>query len=99
MKRVIIDEEARAELDDAMNWYNERQMGLGLQLQDEVEAAVQRIRHDPMIGARYRNTAYRFYRTKRFPYVLYYLDLPDAIWIAAVAHERRRPGYWKRRTS
>ena len=98
MKAVVIDSEARDELVGAKEWYNDRQPGLGLELQNEVEAAVDRIRRDPQIGARYRNTAYRFYRVRRFPYILYYLDLPDALWIAAIAHERRRPGYWRRRS-
>jgi hypothetical protein len=26
------------------------------------------------------------------------LELADQIWIAAVAHQRRRPGYWRSRT-
>jgi hypothetical protein len=28
---------------------------------------------------------------------VYYVELDDAIWIAAVAHQKRRPGYWTRR--
>jgi toxin ParE1/3/4 len=35
---------------------------------------------------------------RRFPYVVFYLDLEEYIWIAAVAHQRRRPGYWVYRT-
>jgi hypothetical protein len=31
---------------------------------------------------------------KRFPYTVYYLELDHSIWIAAVAHQQRRPGYW-----
>jgi toxin ParE1/3/4 len=98
MKPVIFDREAKAELDDAIGWYNDKQEELGLDLQDEVEKAVARIKRDPGIGARYRNTDFRFYRVKRFPYLLYYLELENAIWIAAVAHERRRPGYWRKRS-
>jgi len=98
MKFVSVDPEAREELDEAIGWYNGRQECLGLELQTEVEAAVRRIRLDPGIGARYRNTAYRFFRVNRFPYIVYYLDLDDSIWVAAIAHERRRPGYWRKRT-
>jgi toxin ParE1/3/4 len=97
MKAVILDEEAQKELNEAIDWYNDRQQRLGHELQNEVEEAVDRIRLDPGVGARYRSTAYRFYRVKRFPYILYYLDLADAIWVAAIAHERRRPGYWRKR--
>ena len=73
MKSVSVDTEAREELDEAIGWYNERREGLGHELQSEVEAAVTRIRIDPGIGARYRNTSYRFFRVNRFPYIVYYI--------------------------
>jgi toxin ParE1/3/4 len=34
---------------------------------------------------------------RRFPYTIFYLELAEQIWIAAVAHQRRRPGYWRNR--
>jgi toxin ParE1/3/4 len=98
VKPVIVHREAKEELDEAIGWYNDKQDGLGLDLQEEVETAVARIEHDPGIGARYRNTDFRFYHGKRFPYLLYYLELDNAIWVAAIAHERRRPGYWRKRS-
>ena len=30
----------------------------------------------------------------RFPYELYYVVEPDRLRVLAVAHQRRRPGYW-----
>lgn len=33
----------------------------------------------------------------RFPYVIVYLVDPGEIVVLAVAHTRRRPGYWRRR--
>ncbi len=30
----------------------------------------------------------------RFPYELYYVAEPDRLRVLAVAHQRRRPGYW-----
>lgn len=32
----------------------------------------------------------------RFPYTVVYLVVGDAICVVAIAHERRRPGYWQR---
>jgi hypothetical protein len=32
-----------------------------------------------------------------FPFSIVYLDDPDAVKIVAVAHHKRRPGYWKGR--
>jgi len=34
---------------------------------------------------------------KRFPYFIVFFDWQDEIYIVAVAHAKRRPGYWKRR--
>jgi len=33
----------------------------------------------------------------RFPYTVYYVESDDRIWIAAIAPQRRRPGYWSGR--
>lgn len=41
----------------------------------------------------------RRYRLRGFPFALVYLDRPDTVIIIAVAHERRRPGYWRSRRS
>jgi hypothetical protein len=35
---------------------------------------------------------------RRFPYAVVYDVLPDAVIIIAVAHQRRKPGYWIRRS-
>jgi toxin ParE1/3/4 len=34
---------------------------------------------------------------RRFPFSVVYLDDPDLITIIAVAHSKRKPGYWKDR--
>lgn len=97
MKPAIVHSEARAELDDAVEWYNDRQAGVGQELLDEVLQAIDKLERNPGIGARYRSTDRRFFRLKRFPYVLYYQEFDDHVWIAAIAHARRRPWYWNRR--
>ena len=50
----------------------------------------------PEIGARI-DEIFRRMLLNRFPYVLIYSLEPERIWIVAVAHQRRRPGYWRRR--
>ena len=32
-----------------------------------------------------------------FPYSVVYLEQPDCVWIVAVMHAKRRPGYGKKR--
>ncbi len=34
---------------------------------------------------------------QRFPFSVVYLDDPDLVTIIAVAHSKRKPGYWKGR--
>ncbi|MDB6023135.1 MAG: type toxin-antitoxin system RelE/ParE family toxin [Pedosphaera sp.] len=38
-------------------------------------------------------------RIKQFPFTLLYVNRKDYIWIVAVAHGSRKPGYWKDRIS
>ncbi len=97
MKPVIIHGQARMELDEAMAFYDQQKSGLGPALQGAVERAVEAIQQNPKLGAPYKNTEFRYYVVRRFPYVIFYVELMDAIWIVAVAHGKRRPGYWRRR--
>ena len=97
MKPVRFHRAARAELAKAVDYYESRRSGLGLDFQDEVEAVVRRIQPNPGIGGRYKDTNFRHCLVRRFPYVVFYRELESTIWIIAVAHGKRRPGYWSRR--
>ena len=97
MKPIVIHQLAQAELDEAMAYYEEQKTGLGRALQTEVERAIERIRQNPEIGGWYKSTEFRHITVRRFPYVLFYMDIEEAIWVTAVAHGKRRPGYWRRR--
>ena len=97
MNPVLFYSEATAELAEAVSYYETRRPGLGQALLTEVEQSVARIQEHPGIGARYKNSGLRHVVLRRFPYVLFYLELSQATWIVAVAHGKRRPGYWKSR--
>jgi toxin ParE1/3/4 len=98
VKPVEYDAEARAELDAAVAYYEARQPGLGLDFLAEVEAAVGLIQQAPQAFPKYKATDYRRYVLDRFPYYLYYLESDHCLWIAAVAHHKRRPDYWAGRS-
>jgi toxin ParE1/3/4 len=34
---------------------------------------------------------------KDFPFTIFYANEPEKIFILAIAHTSRRPGYWKKR--
>jgi toxin ParE1/3/4 len=89
---------AKAELFDAVDWYDDKREGLGKELMEEVQQALQYLEIRPHIGPYLGKGPYRFYRVKRFPYLIYYEELEKSIWVVAIAHERRKPGYWRKRT-
>jgi toxin ParE1/3/4 len=97
VKPALFHPAAEAELYDAIAYYESRATGLGLSFQAEVERVVDRIQQHPDRWPAYKNTTYRKCSLERFPFSLFYLELEDVIWIAALAHQKRNPGYWLHR--
>jgi hypothetical protein len=88
--------QAAEEYAAAAAYYAAIQLELGGRFYDEVESLIHDIRCDP---ARFRlfDAPARRHLGSRFPYAVIYLDQPDRIWIVAVMHCKRRPGYWRQR--
>ena len=96
MKLVIVPV-ALEELQDAAAFYAATANAeLGLAFVTEFERAASRILVNPNVGAVFRGTQRR-YVLPRFPYGVFYQVTSDEIRIVAVAHQRRRPGYWASR--
>ena len=89
---------ARAELQEAVDFYNERRSGLGAELLSEIEKVITRILRQPLAWTRMSRNS-RCCRAKRFPYGVIYQIRDDEILIVAVMHLRRRPEYWRDRVS
>ena len=88
--------DADAELEEASLFYESRMAGLGKSFAAEVERTISLVREFPEAGSSV-GPARRRVVIARFPYSVVYRQDPDAIVIVAVAHQRRRPGYWRRR--
>jgi plasmid stabilization system protein ParE len=88
--------EAAAEFDEAAQFYESAQAGLGRAFEQEVERAVDRISAFPEsatpLGSRVRAAIVR-----NFPFWVVYRASASEILILAIAHQRRRAGYWRRR--
>ena len=97
MKPVTLHEATEAELAEAMRYYEQQRTGLGGEFRREFEAALARVRQNPKTCAVEDESGVRYCPLHRFPYTLVYVELDDRIWIAAVAHQHRRPRYWARR--
>jgi plasmid stabilization system protein ParE len=95
---VLFHRLALKEYRAAERWYVHRSARAGQRFQDEVEKAVERIAASPDRWSTF-GLHHRWVRVARFPYVIYYQILdPSEVLIVAVAHGRRRLGYWSRRT-
>lgn len=97
MKPAWIHAEAEAEIKVAIAFYEDRRKGLGREFRQELESTINRIRRMPDLHATVDDRGTRKYRLRRFPYTIYYVELDDSIWIAAVAHQKQRPEYWSGR--
>jgi toxin ParE1/3/4 len=96
MTATTILHEAEVELWEAVEYYESRSPGLGMDFHGEIEASVGAISQSPDRWP-VRADGTRRYLTHRFPYVVVYVLLRDHIWIIAVAHCKRRPRYWSDR--
>ena len=96
MKRVVYHRLAASELIEASVFYEKRRPLLGDVFLAAVDATRDRIRENPARG-RPEKSSLRSLKVRRFPYRLFYDEQPDCLWIVAVAHLGRRPGYWVRR--
>jgi plasmid stabilization system protein ParE len=99
VKPLLLSEPASLELADAVRWYNDRRPGWGDRLFDAVAGTFRLIETYPEVGSPRRGqpTA-RQLSVRGFPYLVVYRLRPDDIYIVAVAHARRRPGYWRNRS-
>ena len=92
-RRVRFLGAARAELREAVEFYDGRVSGLGDDFAAEIQRAVQQVGQHPNHGSPYL-TGSRRVLLKRFPFSVVYQTVGDEVVIVAVVHQRRRPGYW-----
>lgn len=94
--RFSFHEEAEAELDQTVGYYEDCLPELGLDFAGEIYAAIDRITQFPkawsLISRRTRRCL-----VNRFPFGVIYQVKSNHVRILAVADLRRRPGYWRGR--
>jgi plasmid stabilization system protein ParE len=87
---------AEAEMTEAARFYEGQADGLGADFLDDLRRAVDRLRDNPGLGQPV-TAELRRSLLSQFPFSVIYAIEPDGLLIVAVAHQRRRPGYWKSR--
>lgn len=94
--KFYFHEDAAAELENAVAYYDECRPGLGLDFAHEVYAAIARIVQFPEAWSPLSKNTRRCLVT-RFPYGVIYRVKSDYIEVIAIADLRRRPGSWRSR--
>lgn len=92
--------EARAEFLAAADWHERERPGLGLDFIEHVDRAVDTIAAHPEAWpaiAREGDATLRRFVLPRFPYSVIYAVRGGDLFVLAVAHDKRRPGYWRDR--
>lgn len=84
------------EAEAATDWYAQRSNRAAEMFLDELDAAIEQIAQNPRQYA-LSEFGTRRMPLRRFPFLIVYRDTATGIEVIAVAHGRRRPGYWKDR--
>lgn len=93
MLDIRFSEYAYAEMQDAIEYYNLQQEGLGVIFQQELKNAVDRIAKFPMLYSISIENIRKCILHK-FPYMFFYIHTDEIILVLSVAHQHRKPFYW-----
>ena len=101
MKPLRVEPEAEDELSGAVAWYDEQRPGLGAEFFAAVMKTVEDVQSTPaaypLVQRAPADLPARRAPVRRFPYMVVYFDLPEAVHVVAFAHDRQRPFYWRGR--
>lgn len=93
MKLIVLDA-AQTELEEAQAYYLQHATpGIATAFVADYENGARRILQFPQAGISVSQRL-RILPMRHFPYSIIYQATAEAITIRAVAHQRRRPGYW-----
>lgn len=91
--RLTFNELAERELNEAAQYYEHEQGGLGTSFLLEARRCIDAIVSHPQAGALIAGSIRRRL-FRRFPYALLYTASSDEVRVLAVMNLHRRPGYW-----
>ncbi|MBN1215713.1 MAG: type II toxin-antitoxin system RelE/ParE family toxin [Candidatus Lokiarchaeota archaeon] len=98
MRTITFILEAEEEMNFSAQYYNQQALGLGINFLEEIEKSIHLIKENPERYPFYDKDIHKF-NIRRFPFSIFYVfekEL-DKIIILAVAHQKRKPNYWRDR--
>ena len=94
--RLFVRKVARADMAEGRAWYERRRTGLGDEFLDEVSAILAAIEAQSLRFVVAVDDI-RMAPLHRFPYVVYFVELPRHTSVIAVVHGHRSPRVWQQR--
>jgi plasmid stabilization system protein ParE len=82
---------------NSLAWYRDRSFSTAVKFEDAFWQAVHAVEDAPERWPVYFSD-FRRYTLHQFPFSLVYRVEPSRVFVLAVVHGRRRPGYWKDRS-
>ena len=94
--KLTVHDAALAELEEALGWYSRISVELSEEIGRKFLDGLYAIQQNPLQNPELQG-GFRKLNLERFPYKLVYKIFTDEILIVAIAHHKRRPGYWEKR--
>ena len=95
--RIDFHPGATKDLEESLDWYAERSTAAAQGFALAIDAALESIAANPdrfrMVGRRHRACSLVAY-----PFQIVFRNDGSRLFVIAVAHAKRRPGYWRRRS-
>lgn len=100
-RSVRILEAAAVEAAEAAAWYEARRKGLGAEFRSEFEFVFDRLREGGLPGTPWAGglgeRGVKRLLMQRFPFSVVFVATGEGVTVLALAHHRRKPGYWRDR--
>ena len=96
LESLRIHPAALEEAEAAFDWYAQRSRRAAERFLDELDRAIDQIARNPSQYPVY-DLGTRRMVLRWFPFVIFFREAHAGVEIIAVAHGRRRPGYWRDR--
>jgi hypothetical protein len=93
--KIRIGAEPLNEIQEIINWYNDRKVGLGASFDRRIKLEIKRLKTNALFfEKRYGNM--RCARVGKFPYLIHFevIENENAINITSIKHTSRNPNLW-----
>jgi toxin ParE1/3/4 len=94
--KYLLHPEADEGFAGAVLYYSQISPELGVRFYREMERLFREVCIGPKRFRKFDPPARRLF-SRDFPYAVIFLENSDFVWIVAVMHMKRRPGYWRQR--